>query len=212
MSGDLRLILALVLLPSAGLAQSLPFATYASDDGLAESVVLSLHQDSSGYLWLGTPSGASRFDGLAFSNFDDSHGLPSPVVRAFLEDRKGTLWAGTDRGLARRAADGAWEALPLGWARAPSTAGGAAAEPGVRCLVEAEDGALWAGTFGDGIFELDDSRRSITVYTTAGSLAHNRVRACLRDRRGRLWFGTYGGGISSLVGNGFANYRAAEGP
>ncbi len=113
MKPDRGIALALVLLPAAGLAQSLPFATYSSDDGLAESVVLSLLQDRSGYMWLGTSSGVSRFDGLEFSNFDDSHGLPSPVVRAFLEDARGNLWAGTDSGLARRHGD-AWQALPLG--------------------------------------------------------------------------------------------------
>ncbi len=209
--------LALVLLPFAGLAQSLPFATYSSDDGLAESVVLSLQQDSSGYLWLGTPSGVSRFDGLVFTNFDDSQGLPGSVVRALLEDRRGILWAGTERGLARRAGAAhrdseAWEALPLG----------EAAESGVRCLVEAEDGALWAGTFGAGIVRLDVSYldgpdaggtrpSDLTVYSTADGLAHDRVRAALRDRRGRLWFGTYGGGVSRFEGGSFINYGSGEG-
>ena len=77
---------------AAGRGQSLPFATYSSDDGLAESVVLALWQDRSGYLWLGTPSGVSRFDGLVFTNYDTTHGLPGTVARAFLEDRRGELW------------------------------------------------------------------------------------------------------------------------
>ena len=196
----LRLFLVLTLLPTAGLAQSLPFATYASDDGLAESVVLSLLQDRSGYLWLGTSSGVSRFDGLVFSNFDDSHGLPSPVVRAFLEDRRGTLWAGTDRGLARWYGD-AWEPQPLG----------EATEAGVRCLVEGEDGALWVGTYGAGVARVDASGRDVAVYTSADGLAHDRVRAALRDRQGRLWLGTYGGGASLFDGGTFVDYGLAEG-
>ncbi len=195
----IRLALALVLLPAAGLAQSLPFATYSSDDGLAESVVLSLLQDSSGYLWLGTSSGVSRFDGLVFTNFDESRGLPGSVARAFLEDRGGTLWVGTDQGLAYRAE--AWEPFPLA----------GAADPEVRSLVEAEDGALWVATFGDGIFRLDDSRQDVTIYSSADGLAHDRVRAALRDRRGRLWFGTYGGGISRFEDGRFVNYGSAEG-
>ncbi len=205
------LALALVLLPAAGLAQSLPFATYSSDDGLAESVVLSLVQDRSGYLWLGTASGVSRFDGLAFTTFDDSQGLPGSVIRALLEDRRGNLWAGTDRGLARRR-DEAWETLQLGKA--------AGAE--VRSLVEAEDGALWVGTYGAGIARIDGSRlddpdagrprpQDIVVYTNADGLAHDRVRCALRDRRGRLWFGTYGGGISRFEDGAFVNYGPAEG-
>ncbi len=201
--------LALGLLPASGLAQSLPFATYSSDDGLAESVVLSLQQDRSGYLWLGTPSGVSRFDGLVFTHFDDSHGLPGSVVRALLEDRRGILWAGTDRGLARWRGE-TWEVFPLG------------AELEIRCLVEAEDGALWAGTFGGGVARIDGARfddpgaggarpPDVVFYTTADGLAHDRVRSALRDRSGRLWFGTFGGGISRFENGAFIHYGAAEG-
>ncbi len=197
-------MLAAALLPAASFGQSLPFATYTSDDGLAESVVLALEQDRAGYLWLGTPSGASRFDGVVFSNFDDSHGLPGSVVRALLEDHRGTLWAGTERGLARWR-DGAWEALPLP---------GAAADAGVRCLVVAEDGALWAGTYGAGVARIDAGASAsprVTVYTTADGLAHDRVRAAFSDRRGRLWLGSYGGGLSRFDDGTFVSYGSAEG-
>ena len=203
-------ILALALVPAASLAQSLPFATYTSDDGLAESVVLSLEQDRSGYLWLGTPSGVSRFDGLVFTTFDDSHGLPGSVVRVLLEDRRGNLWAGTDRGLARRR-DGAWQALPL-----PGPADGTE----VRCLAQAEDGALWAGTYGAGVARIDAGDVAVpgntavpvvTLYSRADGLPHDRVRAAWHDRRGRLWLGTYGGGVSRFEDGGFVNYGVAEG-
>ncbi len=208
----LALALALVLLPAPGLSQSLPFATYSSDDGLAESVVMSLVQDRSGYLWLGTASGVSRFDGRVFTNFDHSHGLPGSVIRALLEDRRGNLWAGTDRGLARRRGE-VWETLPLGEATGSE----------VRCLVEAEDGSLWVGTYGAGIARLDgagiarldDPGHSrppdIVVYTSADGLAHDRVRSALRDRRGRLWLGTYGGGISRFEDGAFVSYGPAQG-
>ncbi len=42
---------------------------YLVNDGLLQSTVLSFYQDSSGFLWIGTELGLSRFDGINFDNF-----------------------------------------------------------------------------------------------------------------------------------------------
>ncbi len=90
----------------------------------------------------------------------------------------------------------------------------------MRCLVEAEDGTLWAGTYGAGVVRIDGTRLdgtgageapAYTVYSSADGLAHDRVRAARRDRRGRLWFGTYGGGVSRFEDGAFVNYGADGG-
>ncbi len=194
--GRLLIPVLLALLPSASRGQSLPFATYSSDDGLAESVVLAVEQDRDGYLWFGTPDGVSRFDGVEFTNFDESHGLPSPVVRTLFEDSAGTLWAGTDAGLASWRGDG-WESAHAG-----------VLEHSVRGLTEDGDGVLWAATYG-GAARLDGD--DVTVFTSADGLAHDRVRAVLHDRQGRLWLGTYGGGVSRYEDGRFTSYGEGEG-
>jgi ligand-binding sensor domain-containing protein len=62
------IVLALVLIVLAGgvwevAAQRLPLRTYSSADGLAGDHVSALLPDSYGFLWIGTNTGLSRFDG-----------------------------------------------------------------------------------------------------------------------------------------------------
>jgi ligand-binding sensor domain-containing protein/signal transduction histidine kinase len=192
----------LITLPTVGTPQSLPFESYASDDGLAQSIVFSLTQDRDGYLWLGTPNGLSRFDGLEFTTFTDDDGLPSNVVRTVLEDGNGTLWAGTDAGLARFH-DGVWE-MP--------TAAAELRGESVRALVS-DDNGLWIGTHGGGLAHLTPN--GLRRYTTADGLADDRVRSLQIDTTsgppGRLVVGTYGGGVSIWEGGHFTSYAQDEG-
>ncbi|MEM9172137.1 MAG: EAL domain-containing protein [Pseudomonadota bacterium] len=80
------------------LAREFPFQRYRQQDGLSRSLVLSLDQDSDGYLWLGTYAGVNRFDGVSFTNMTTRHGLRdnfTNVVYAGADDR---LWVGDANG------------------------------------------------------------------------------------------------------------------
>jgi signal transduction histidine kinase/ligand-binding sensor domain-containing protein len=82
-------------------AERLPVRVYTVDDGLAGDEINAIHQDSHGFLWIGTDSGLSRFDGSRFVAYDPRHGLPSPNVTALLAEPSGGLLVGTTGGLAR---------------------------------------------------------------------------------------------------------------
>src|SRR5690349_9945112 len=71
-------------------------------DGFATEAPDAIAQTSDGYLWLGTPSGLLRFDGVRNVAWRAPSGseLPDERVRALLGGRDGTLWIGTLRGLA----------------------------------------------------------------------------------------------------------------
>ncbi|MGH9839025.1 MAG: hypothetical protein ACREEM_09590 [Blastocatellia bacterium] len=67
---------------------------------------MGLRQTRDGYLWITTPDGVARFDGVRFTVFNKSNtpGLPSNRFSYFTlwEDRRGALWMGTeDAGLVR---------------------------------------------------------------------------------------------------------------
>ncbi|HKL31712.1 MAG TPA: hypothetical protein VJ919_04215, partial [Tangfeifania sp.] len=47
-----------------------PFKHYTVNDGLVQMQVQTLFQSSKGYLWCGTKTGVSRFDGSQFKNFN----------------------------------------------------------------------------------------------------------------------------------------------
>ena len=44
------------------------FTRYTKLDGLSNNSVMSITQDSVGYLWIGTAKGLNRFDGQSFIN------------------------------------------------------------------------------------------------------------------------------------------------
>lgn len=63
------------------LSQHLGYRKYTVDEGLVQSEVVSLFQDSRGFLWVGTKFGVSRFDGSNFVTRFDSLGVLKSAVR-----------------------------------------------------------------------------------------------------------------------------------
>ncbi|MCF8369380.1 MAG: histidine kinase [Bacteroidales bacterium] len=73
-------------------SQEYSYRHYTVKDGLIQNQVISMFQDSRGYLWLGTKGGVSRFDGLKFQNYTVNDGLLSNLVRRFYEDENGGIY------------------------------------------------------------------------------------------------------------------------
>lgn len=82
-------------------AQTYPFREYTSDDGLPQTQLTNMMQDSRGYLWIPTRNGLARFDGYTFISYLRKDGLPSNMVGKVDEDKNGTIWAITINGVAR---------------------------------------------------------------------------------------------------------------
>ena len=89
---------------AAGTAPDAPdfnFTHYNSGNSeLPYDRVNKIVQDSQGFIWFGTSSGLSRFDGIRFRNYTkEEMGLKSAYVIALCTDSEGNLWIGTDRGV-----------------------------------------------------------------------------------------------------------------
>ena len=71
-------------------------------DGLFEGAPFSVVQTADGYLWVGTSSGLSRFDGVQFVPWTPPAGqsLPSKLIVTLVAGKDGGLWIGTASGLA----------------------------------------------------------------------------------------------------------------
>ena len=77
----------------AGTDARYSFQHYGAESGLANSAILSLLQDSAGYLWVGTESGLYRYEGSVFRPVGASDGLPCLAeVRGIVEASDGALW------------------------------------------------------------------------------------------------------------------------
>ncbi|WP_421774747.1 ligand-binding sensor domain-containing protein [Gracilimonas sp.] len=77
------------------------FENYSVRDGLSQSTVYSILQDSTGYIWAGTRDGLNRFDGHTFKVFQPKDGqntLTERTVRALVNGSGSELWLGTDGG------------------------------------------------------------------------------------------------------------------
>jgi ligand-binding sensor domain-containing protein len=80
--------------------QQYSFLNYGVKDGLAQSQVTDICQDKLGYLWIGTQSGLSKFDGESFLNYSMDNGLADNTIHKLLFDSlTNTLWIATPRGL-----------------------------------------------------------------------------------------------------------------
>ncbi|HLF63682.1 MAG TPA: hypothetical protein VI603_08010, partial [Saprospiraceae bacterium] len=67
------------------LAQQYPFVYYTPRDGLVNSRVRSIKQDSKGCMYFITYGGLSVYDGVAFKNYGQQEGLANELVNDILE-------------------------------------------------------------------------------------------------------------------------------
>lgn len=76
------------------------YRQYTMRDGMPQPQVVSLFQDSRGYIWVGTKNGVARFNGETFHNFTSKDGLPHGEVKKIAEDQRGRILAFCTRGVA----------------------------------------------------------------------------------------------------------------
>ena len=79
------------------------FSQISIQDGLSQSTVLSITQDSKGHMWFATHDGLNRYDGYEFTiyrhNPEDSTTIADNIIRKVYIDEFDKLWIGTESGL-----------------------------------------------------------------------------------------------------------------
>lgn len=74
-------------------------------NGLTQTHVTTVYQDSLGFLWIGTQDGLNKYDGYSFQHYRnqtiDSNSISNNYISSIAEDSDGNLWIGTNRGLNR---------------------------------------------------------------------------------------------------------------
>lgn len=160
------------------------FRSYGLHEGLPSSKVNAVVQDAAGFVWVGTASGLSRFDGVAFTTPAlgprATHALPAMPVTALLADQDGRIWmGGTELGLARYD--------PLTGAFVHWHDGLVDAD--VRVIAQTRDGTIWVGT-SDGVDGIGADGSDLEhIGAGPGALASTSIHALHADTDGRLWIG-----------------------
>lgn len=172
-------------------------------NSLIDRSVLSIQEDRSGLVWIGTSNGLDRYDPATkqFTHYrhdpQNPYSITNNVVFAIRESRylhDGSLWIGTRGGLNRLdPKTGRFIRYPNN----PSDPGGLSHDF-ILTVHEEENGILWVGSGGGGLFRLEpDHLRGSKHFTNykhdpanPKSLSNNHILVVYEDSRGDLWIGT----------------------
>ncbi len=197
--------LLLLCLTRFGMAQPLRFEQLSTEQGLSQSVVNCIFQDSRGFLWLGTQGGLNRYDGYGFKVYEHDAGDPASLshdwVLTLVEGPSGDLWIATEGGGVSR-----WRQTTDSFTSYRNDPNDPQSLSGdfIVALAWDPDGSLWIGARDSGLnrFEPSDPQAQAGVFQRfrhrpddPASLADDRIRAVYVDRSQRLWVGTWGGGL-----------------
>src|ERR1700759_3308354 len=104
-SGQLLALLLLIPIFSFAQISDVRFRHFSNEQGLSNSTVNCIFQDSRGFMWFGTRDGLNRFDGVSFviykTKAEDKQSISDNFIRCIYEDANHKLWVGTSYGLNR---------------------------------------------------------------------------------------------------------------
>ncbi|MFC2137066.1 two-component regulator propeller domain-containing protein [Bacteroidota bacterium] len=176
-------------------AQHNNFKTFGIEEGLPQSEIFSLIQDSKGFLWIGTNGGGlCRFDGKNIDVFNKKSGLLNNTIRAILEDSKGNIWVGTYEGVT----------ILNGYKDKVISITHEDGLTGNQTMKIFEDSRknIWVATFDGGLNKIRIDKNDsvhIDILNTDNGLSSIRIFDIIEDHLNRIWVGTYGGGIDILT-------------
>jgi ligand-binding sensor domain-containing protein/signal transduction histidine kinase len=170
--------------------------TWQTDDGLPRNTITSIAQTHDRYLWLGTPLGVIRFDGVTFTQMEgDFHpGFTRARSRVLYTDIQGRLWIGTGTaGIIRL--DGRNFTIIDSQNGLP--------HPTVSAICEDLHGTVWIGSQ-DGSLSWVDPEDQVHPVDNFRSERGGGAVQLVRDIQGTLWFaqrGAYGQLLEGMATN-----------
>jgi len=156
-------------------------------DGLAGNTILALAEDFQGRLWVATDGGLSLLDHGKPRPFAASAALAGHAVVCLTVAHDNSIWLSSGRLLFHIQDEKVVK--QYGPENLPT-------QNPITSLVEDTRGALWIGTWGDGLLRLRD--RSFAHYGTAEGLPNGTIHCLLAEKDGSFWVGTNAGGMSRL--------------
>ncbi|MBL4652521.1 MAG: SpoIIE family protein phosphatase [Flavobacteriales bacterium] len=180
-------------------AQLYNFTHYSVEDGLAQNQILSIYQDSKGYIWYGTNlGGVSVFDGNTFKTISETDGLPSNVVFSIIEDDKNRMLLATNGGL------GVWDGKIFTNYNKENGLG----HDRVFKVFQDSKKIIWLGA-GLGVCQLIND--SIVKFDLDTNLSKLPVYQIYEDSKNNIWFCTIMGGVFKYDGKSIVRYTKEQG-
>ncbi len=179
------------------------FERITVDQGLSQSHVNHIIQDSKGFIWFGTNGGLNRFDGVEFSVFlhdqNKAGSISNNIINHIFEDKQGLLWISTQNGL--NVYDYARDRFKR-FKHNPSIPNSISANQ-VSGVVQDKHGNYWIGTRGGGLNRFDPVDSAFTVHEQPAAqgqatVSNNDITCLEIDRQGYIWIGTASAGVLRL--------------
>lgn len=148
------------------------FTNFTTAQGLPQNNIKCVAADNSGNIWFGSTAGLTKYNGTSMTTYTTSNGLADNTVNRIFVAQNGDILIATNNGLSRF----------NGTTFTNSLTGNI-----IRCVIEAQNLEIWAGTSGGGV------KRFTTTwltYTTSNGIPHNFVNTMTQDLNGNIWIGT----------------------
>ncbi|MBK7105886.1 MAG: hypothetical protein IPH62_11440 [Ignavibacteriae bacterium] len=184
---------------NAHFSQSLNFQHYSTDNGLPQSTVYDIVQDSAGFIWFGTEAGIGRFDGIKVKTYSLAEGLVGTNVWSLFMDKHGTLWIGTNDGLSLLFEDEI---------RSFTTTNGLS-DNFIWGITNDKDDNIWVATRYGGACKFEGKK--ITQFTEENGFPSNELSDIITDSKGNIWFSSSNKGIIKYNGKKFQVFNSNNG-
>ncbi|MGH7576424.1 MAG: two-component regulator propeller domain-containing protein [Longimicrobiales bacterium] len=187
------------------------FTTFTAGNGGRSAYVMSLLEDRSGVVWVGTWGGLYRIDDsdggevrLVRVHLVEADNLEAQAVGALMEDASGAIWIGTGGGIFRH--------LPGGRVKRYAITDSLPGRTNVHSLVADRESRIWVGTLTGGLarISLDPVSHQpvgVRVYTSEDGLPTRRINRIFQAADGELWAGSNAGLLHLLPTADGSDYR-----
>ena len=166
-------------------------------EGLNNERITAIHQDSLGFIWIGSYNGLHKYDGINFEvylNNSEASSIPHNRIERIFSDSKGRLWIGTANSICR------YNPGYNNFTRFPIKSGLVeSSDPApnrISAIVEDEKGKLWVGSEKEGLFYFDQDKQAFIPYfnkNTGLALSSINITEISVGEADDLWIGLSNG-------------------
>ena len=176
------------------------FDHIGSNQGLSQSNVLCIMQDSRGFMWFGTWEGLIKYDGYKITVYQNDLLKPNSISNNYIngisESKNGDLWVATNSGGLCRF-DRNKEKFTR-YKHDPQNNNSIVSNV-VNSVLEDDDGKVWIGT-DLGLDRFDPIKNKIEHFPTKNndpnSTSDYFIKYLFKDSNHDIWIGTVNGGVN----------------